>query len=80
MNIAITIAQGSAKIYQRSRSPKKLSMDMGYNAEMGFFINKVQKFSNYSEISEHYVNSTLVTLKAAEALRTGETQTIKFPA
>jgi predicted dehydrogenase/threonine dehydrogenase-like Zn-dependent dehydrogenase len=64
----------------RSRSLKKLSMDMGYPGELEFFFQKVQENSGYGKITKYYIASALVTLKAAQALTTGETQTIKFSA
>jgi predicted dehydrogenase/malonyl CoA-acyl carrier protein transacylase/acyl carrier protein len=64
----------------RSRSLKKLSMDLGYRGEMEFFSQNVQKGSDYDKIFEQYIASSEATLTAALALTTGETQRIKFPA
>jgi len=55
-------------------------MDMGYPGELEFFFQKVQENSGYGKITKYYIASALVTLKAAQALTTGETQTIKFSA
>ena len=64
----------------RSRTLKKLSMDMGYRGEMEFFSQNVQKGLDYGKLFEEYIASSQATLKAALALTTGETQKIKFPA
>lgn len=64
----------------RSRNLKKLSMDMGYRGEMEGFFENVQKTLDYGKVFEHYITSSLVTLKAAQALSTGQPQKIKFSA
>jgi len=64
----------------RSRSLKKLSMDLGYRGEMEFFSQNVQKGSDYDKVCKQYIASSEATLKAALSLTTGETQKIKFPA
>jgi predicted dehydrogenase/threonine dehydrogenase-like Zn-dependent dehydrogenase len=64
----------------RSRSLKKLSMDMGYRGELEFFFQKAGEAANFAKIFADYTASSLVTLRAAESLVTGETQTISFPA
>jgi len=61
----------------RSRSLKKLSMDLGYRGEMEFFSQNVQKGSDYDIVFEQYIASSEATLKAAMALTTGETQKIQ---
>jgi predicted dehydrogenase/threonine dehydrogenase-like Zn-dependent dehydrogenase len=57
----------------RTRQMKKLSMDLGYQAEMAFFSRKGPGGANYRQQFDSYVASTRLTLKAVEALRTGET-------
>jgi hypothetical protein len=57
----------------RTRQLKKLSMDMGYQAEMEFFFRKIPSLANYRQWFNGYVAATRLTLKALEALRTGET-------
>ena len=57
----------------RTRQLKKLSMDLGYQAEMAFFSQKGPGTANYHQQFNSYVASTRLTLKAVEALRTGET-------
>ena len=62
-----TIVQGG-----KTRKIKKLSMDMGYQAELKAFFKALDDPARFGEIFQSYVNSTLATLKAAESLRTGE--------
>ena len=62
----------------RSRSLKKLSMDMGYRGELESFFENVQQPTDYGQVFEHYVASSLVTFKVALALASGETQTIEY--
>jgi predicted dehydrogenase/threonine dehydrogenase-like Zn-dependent dehydrogenase len=57
----------------RTRQIKKLSMDMGYQAELEFFLREGPGRANYRQWFNSYVAATRLTLKAAEALRTGET-------
>lgn len=63
----------------RSRSLKKLSMDMGYRGELEFFFQNVSEDLDYVQIFKHYASSTLATFRAAQALSTGETETIDYP-
>ena len=56
----------------KTRKIKKLSMDMGYQAELKAFFKALDDPARFGEIFQSYVNSTLATLKAAESLRTGE--------
>lgn len=58
------------------RQMKKLSMDMGYQAELEFFFREGPGRANYHQWFNSYVATTRLTLKAAEALRTGETLTL----
>jgi predicted dehydrogenase len=51
----------------RSQTIKKLSMDLGYRAELEWFFHTAKNL-HY----ESYIASTQVTLKAVEALRTGK--------
>ena len=60
----------------KSRKIKKLSMDMGYQAEMEFFLRGASTPANQREWYNRSVASTRLTLKALEALRTGETVTL----
>jgi predicted dehydrogenase len=56
-----------------SRTIKKMSMDMGYAAELEFFLGpKPNHPEYYWRLFEGYVTSTRATLKAAESLRTGK--------
>lgn len=58
----------------KSRQIKKLSMDMGYAAEMEFFLKSPPQDAEYHwQLFNSYVASTRATLRAAEALRTGKT-------
>ena len=57
----------------RTRQLKKLSMDLGYQAEMEFFSQKGPGTAKYRQQFNSYAASTRLTLKAVEALRTGET-------
>jgi predicted dehydrogenase/threonine dehydrogenase-like Zn-dependent dehydrogenase len=63
----------------RIRKIKKLSMDMGYAGELAFFFGHRAGPNIYGELFTSYAISTLATLKAALALRTGEPQPILFP-
>jgi predicted dehydrogenase/threonine dehydrogenase-like Zn-dependent dehydrogenase len=56
----------------RTRPLKKLSMDMGYQAEMEVFLRSTPASAHYRQLFESYLASTRLTLKAAESLRTGE--------
>jgi predicted dehydrogenase/threonine dehydrogenase-like Zn-dependent dehydrogenase len=56
----------------RTRPLKKLSMDMGYQAEMELFLRSTPAPAHYRQLFESYLASTRLTLKAAESLRTGE--------
>jgi hypothetical protein len=57
----------------RARQIKKLSMDMGYRAEMELFARDFPDRAPYQQWFHSYMASTRLTFKAAEALRTGET-------
>jgi predicted dehydrogenase/threonine dehydrogenase-like Zn-dependent dehydrogenase len=57
----------------RTRQLKKFSMDMGYQAEMEVFLRGAPAPADYHQWFSSYVASTRLTLKAVEALRTGET-------
>ncbi len=57
----------------RTRQIKKLSMDMGYQAEMETFLRKAPPPAHYHQWFNSYLASTRLTLRAVEALRTGET-------
>ncbi len=62
------IVQGGA-----SRTLKKLSMDMGYAAELAFFLRPDSSHPDYNRrLFQSYVMSTRAALKAAESLRTGD--------
>ncbi len=63
----------------RTRQLKKLSMDMGYQAEMEFFFRQGPGCADYRQQFNSYVASTRLTLKAVEALRTGETVKLSRP-
>ncbi len=57
----------------RSRKLKKLSMDMGYAAEWQFFFERATApAADHRPLFAEYVNSTRATLRAYDALRTGE--------
>ncbi len=60
----------------RTRQLKKLSMDMGYQAEMEVFLRAAPAPAHYHQWFSSYLASTRLTLMAVEALRTGET--LKF--
>ncbi|MEJ2071479.1 MAG: hypothetical protein P8X58_13960 [Syntrophobacterales bacterium] len=55
-----------------SRTTKKRSMDMGYAAELEYFLRLESNPEYYRQLFEGYVASTRATLKAAESLRTGK--------
>ncbi|MEJ2671067.1 MAG: Gfo/Idh/MocA family oxidoreductase [Deltaproteobacteria bacterium] len=57
----------------RTRHLKKLSMDMGYQAEMEVFLRRPPDPAQYRQWFSGYVAATRCTLKVAEALRTGKT-------
>jgi len=57
----------------RSRQVKKLSMDLGYQAEIAHFFREAAGGGDYRQAFDDYAASTRLTLKAAAALRTGET-------
>lgn len=57
----------------RTRQLKKFSMDMGYQAEMEVFLRGAPASAHYQQWFNSYLASTRLTLKAVEALRTGET-------
>lgn len=57
----------------RSRQVKKLSMDMGYGAEMSFFLRTAAAQDDFCRLYERMAASTRATLAAVESLRSGET-------
>lgn len=57
----------------RTRKIRKFSMDMGYQAELEFFIKAVGEPENFAKLFLNYAASTRATLEAAAALRTGQT-------
>ncbi|MGA9755218.1 MAG: bi-domain-containing oxidoreductase, partial [Desulfobaccales bacterium] len=65
-----------AQLIQGGRTIKirKLSMDMGYQAELEFFNKAVGEPENFPKLFIDYAASTRATLKAAAALRAGQTQ------
>ena len=63
----------------RSRTIKKLSMDMGYRSELEFFFDAGKDTVNAQKFFDSQAASSLATLRAAEALRTGEAQGIVWP-
>ena len=56
----------------RTRKIKKFSIDMGYQAELAFFCQATGDSSQYRELFNSFAASARATLKAAEALRTGQ--------
>jgi predicted dehydrogenase/threonine dehydrogenase-like Zn-dependent dehydrogenase len=60
----------------RTRRLKKLSSDLGYQAELAFFSRQGPGCGHFQQQFNRYVASTRLTLKAAEALRTGDTVTL----
>ena len=56
----------------KTRKIKKLSMDMGYQSELAAFFKGLDHPEHFGALFQSYVNSSLATLKAAEALRTGK--------
>jgi predicted dehydrogenase/threonine dehydrogenase-like Zn-dependent dehydrogenase len=60
----------------RNQRLKKLSMDMGYQAEMEFFFRQTPAQESYRQWFNCCVAATRLTLKAAEALGTGKTLTL----
>jgi predicted dehydrogenase/threonine dehydrogenase-like Zn-dependent dehydrogenase len=63
----------------KTRKIKKLSMDMGYQAELAAFFKNLDHPEHFGDMFQSYVDSTLATLKAAEALRTGKPIQITEP-
>ncbi len=57
----------------RTRKINKFSIDMGYQGELGFFTQALGEVANFQNFFDSYVASTRATLRAAEALKTGET-------
>ena len=57
----------------RTRKINKFSIDMGYQGELGFFTQTLGDVANFQNFFDSYAASTRATLKAAEALKTGET-------
>ncbi len=57
----------------RTRKVAKVSMDLGYRAELEFFMQASGNPANFPKLFESYVASTRTTLQAAESLRTGQT-------
>ncbi|MBM4274912.1 MAG: zinc-binding dehydrogenase [Deltaproteobacteria bacterium] len=57
----------------RTRKINKFSMDMGYQGELRFFTQATADPAGFPELFDSYAASTAATLKAAEALKTGET-------
>ena len=56
----------------RRRKINKFSMDMGYQAELAFFCQAAGDSSQYGELFKSFAASARATLKAAEAMRTGQ--------
>jgi predicted dehydrogenase/threonine dehydrogenase-like Zn-dependent dehydrogenase len=56
----------------KTRKIKKLSMDMGYQAELAAFFKGLDHPEHFGALFQSYADSTLTTLKVAEALRTGK--------
>lgn len=57
----------------RSRKINRFSMDMGYQGELGFFTQATGDPAGFQKLFDSYTASTVATLKAAEAFKTGET-------
>ncbi|MFI5329515.1 MAG: bi-domain-containing oxidoreductase [Desulfobaccales bacterium] len=57
----------------RTRKLNKFSMDMGYLGEMQFFAQAPGDPASFQKLFNSYLASTRATLKAAEALKTGQT-------
>lgn len=57
----------------RRRKINQFSMDMGYQGELGFFTQATGDPAGFQKLFDSYAASTAATLKAAEALKTGET-------
>jgi predicted dehydrogenase/threonine dehydrogenase-like Zn-dependent dehydrogenase len=66
--------QGQIILSGRRRKINKFSMDMGYQAELEFFAKAVGEPAKFARIFREYAASTGATLKAAAALRAGQTQ------
>jgi len=47
-------------------------MDMGYKAELAFFCQAAGNSSHYEELFKSFAASARATLKAAEAMQTGQ--------
>jgi len=58
----------------RTRKISKFSMDLGYQAELEFFCKTVGEPENFPKLFLDYAASTRATMKAAAALRAGQTQ------
>jgi predicted dehydrogenase len=56
----------------RSRQIKKLSMDMGYVNEMGFFLRQAAAPTPVPELFQVVAATTRATLAAVESLRSGK--------
>jgi predicted dehydrogenase len=56
----------------KTKKIKKLSMDMGYQAELAAFFKNLEHPEHFGALFQSYVDSTLATLQAVEALRTGK--------
>jgi predicted dehydrogenase/threonine dehydrogenase-like Zn-dependent dehydrogenase len=63
----------------RTKRVNKFSMDMGYADELAFFFKALATPENYGSLFRSYVASTLATIKAEQAMKTGEPQTVKLP-
>jgi predicted dehydrogenase/threonine dehydrogenase-like Zn-dependent dehydrogenase len=61
----------------RTRKISKFSMDMGYQAELAFFCQAAGESSQYGELFKSFAASSRATLKAAEAMRTGQIMAIE---
>lgn len=57
----------------RTRKISKFSMDMGYKAELEFFVHATGNPSTFPKLFKSYAASTRTTLRAAESYRTGQT-------
>jgi predicted dehydrogenase/threonine dehydrogenase-like Zn-dependent dehydrogenase len=62
-------------VVQGGRTSKinKFSMDMGYQGELRFFAQALGDPAGFQELFDSYAASTRASLKAAEALKTGQT-------
>lgn len=77
-SVAVIEDFGRAQLVEggRSRTIKKLSMDMGYRSELEFFLDPHKDAINAQKFFDSQAASSLATLRAAVALRTGEAQSI----